>query len=331
MIDSTYSFAWGTQYVQDLKSGGITLNNMDVGGENFRDCAKSIGSNYRVLEQIGADNVVLAKTVQDVLAAKRKGKVAVFFGTQDGTPIEREIGFLQVLWHLGVRVFGLAYNVRNSIADGLMEKSNAGLSEFGTRVIREANRLHMVIDLSHVGKASTMDAMKASSDPVVFSHSNARAIYDHPRNIDEEQVKALAEKNGVIGITGFGPAVKQLKSNSDAPTLDDFLDHLDNMVRVAGVEHVGIGLDIGEGRTREEVEKFKAGASGVSGTEDVARSGRYEYGFDNWYVRELRGPHGPTKWWLIAAGLLVRGYSDQEIIKILGGNVLRVYEQIWGN
>jgi membrane dipeptidase len=330
MVDSTLSHAWGPQYFGDLKAGGVTLNNIEVGGENLRDCLKSMAANYRILEQACTDDIILARTAEDILAAKHEGKVSVFFGTQNGAPIEREMQFLGILWRLGLRVFGLAYNVRNSIADGLMERSNAGLSRFGVQVIEELNRLHMVIDLSHVGKASTMEAMSVSKEPVIFSHSNARALYDHPRNIDDEQIKALAEKNGIIGITGFGPAVKLLKSSNDVPTLDDFLDHLDYMVRLAGVDHVGIGLDIGEGRTREEVERFKAGASDTAGTEGVARSGRYEYGFDNWYVKELRGPNGPMKWWLITAGMLMRSYSDHEILKILGGNALRVYKEVWG-
>jgi membrane dipeptidase len=302
---------------------------MGAGEQSFRASAKSIATNYQVLERVGAQDAILVRTTEEILAAKKEGKAAVFFGTQNGSPIEREIGFLRILWHLGIRIFGLDYNVRNLIADRLMEPAVTGLSKFGVQAVEELNRLHMMVDVSHVRRKSSMDALEVSRDPIVFSHSNARAIYDHPRNIDEEQIKVLAEKDGVIGITGFGPAGELLKSETDVPTLDDFLDHLDYMVNVAGVDHVGIGLDIGEGRTRKEVERFKSGVNSSPGTEGVARSGKYEYGFDSWYVRELRGPHGPMNRWLIAVGLLQPGCSDQDILKILGGNVLRVYKHVW--
>lgn len=314
-MESTYSvhpqIMFSNEYFQKLKSVGITcgiVTDAHAPTHNFIETIKRMCVSYGYIDQ---NKISMATTVEDIKRAKEEGKVALVRGFQNATPIEYDLDLLTVFHRLGVRVIGLMYNERNLLGDGCEEKTDCGLSKFGTQAVEEMNKLGILIDLSHVGYRSSMDAMETSKDPVIFSHSNARALSDHYRNITDEQIKALAEKDGVMGIAVFTPLVGKINSN-----IENYLDHIDYVVKLVGVDHVGIGLDFIEGLTREEFEALKS-------RPELALLLR---GLELETVSIIRSI---TEFTNITRGLVARGYSDEEIQKILGGNFLRVFEKVW--
>ena len=325
MLDATFLQHWDQEYYDKLIKAGVTLDELDVEAYNFRQAVDVFNARISALSNIGMDKVIIARRTEDVYRAKKEGKIAFFFHTQHGSIIENDLRLLETLHQMGLRVFGLCYSIRNHIADGCNEITDAGLSAFGQRVVKKCNELGIVIDLSHVGHQSSLEAIELSNDPTIFSHSNANGVYRNRRNIDDDQIMAIGENNGVIGIASWGPMLKQLTSDEDQPTLKDMLDHLNYIVDMIGIDHVGIGVDVGWKRTKEETE-MDSNTLAFSAAELIPRSGPYIYGHHNWYVKEL---WDPEDWPLITDGLVARGYSDDEILKILGGNFMRVFKAVW--
>jgi membrane dipeptidase len=211
----------------------------------------------------------------------------------------------------------LTYNYPNFIGSGCYSKVDFGLTRFGMDVISEMNRLGILIDLSHVGEKTTFEAMEASKKPVVFTHSNAKEVFDCPRNITDEQIKACAEKEGVIGLDAWGGNVRAPKNEDDYLTTEDLLVHFDHMVDIVGVDHIGFGLDF------SEVER-PVWARQMSGEVNYA----YIPGIARW-SSETYCIKSITEFPNFTRGLVSRGYSDQEITKILGGNFIRVFKEVW--
>jgi membrane dipeptidase len=210
---------------------------------------------------------------------------------------------------MGVRIIQLTYNERNPLGDGCTERTDAGLSDLGLEVIREMNRLGLLIDLSHVGYQTSMEAIETSHAPVIFSHSNARAICNSPRNLSDDQIRSVAARGGVVGVNDFPTFVSQDAS----PTIEHLLDHIDYLVHLVGDDHVGLGFDFST-ETEDDYEYFKY-------KQDV-------YPKPPWIYPS--GIDGFEKIPNVTRGLVVRGYSDEAIRRILGGNFLRVFRQVWG-
>ncbi len=256
----------------------------------FRATLDRIISTYSIL---GGGRMVYGETVEDILEAKEKDKLAVILQFQNSLPIEHDMRLLEVWYKLGVRIMQLTYNPRNLVGDGCYEKTNCGLSEFGHKVVEEMNRIGLVIDLSHVAPKSANEAIEMSKDPIIFSHSNAKALADVNRNITDDQIKAVAEKGGVIGI-GTPSFIVKKDGEKTGTTIIDFVNHIDYMVKLVGSDYVGIGTDYTEGRGPPDF-CFKS----ITDLVDVA------------------------------AELLERGYSDQDVKKIMGENWLRVFKKVW--
>jgi len=219
------------------------------------------------------------------------------------------------------------------VGDGCLERGDAGLSDFGVQVIEKMNRLGIVISLSHTGKRTCMEAIEVSQLPVIFSHSSVRALCDHPRNIEDEEIEAVARKGGVVGICAIGRFLKADPTQEDPATLEDFMHHVDYVVRLVGVDHVGIGLDSTE---------FQAAFSkhGVMSDRDFPperhqRIFKPEYWppvetWDNTWAFRVQGLESVMQLPDLTQGLLGRGYSETEVGKIMGGNFMRVFRQVWG-
>jgi membrane dipeptidase len=238
------------------------------------------------LEQAQADVAIVRKT-DDILAARAAGRTALLFVIEHADCTERSLNVLRMLYEVGVRSIGLTHNLSSWAADGNGEaREGVGLTAFGAHLVREMNRLGMVVDLAHVSESAFFSALNISVKPVLFSHGNARALCEHTRNLTDEQLRALAGNGGVIGLS----FVPMFVSATD-PTLDRFFDHVDHIVKVAGVDCVGLGSD------------FEGGGTVL---EDV------------------------TQMWRISEGLIQRGYTEGDIRKILGGNVLRVLQATIG-
>ena len=205
-------------------------------------------------------------------------------------------------------------------ANGCFERRDEGLSNFGLDAVREMNQLGILIDLSHVGDRTTLEAIEASEKPVAITHANARAYHNHPRNKQDEALKLLAEKGGVIGACSFCPF---LPTGFDS-TVEDYINAIDDMVERIGIDHVAIGTDT----TQDQPLSFWHYISAQQGT-------KYPSTFTNtsWRYEELsfqpKGMEKPDEFPNLAETLVTRGYSSQEITKILGGNWLRVFQDVW--
>jgi len=185
-----------------------------------------------------SDKVVHATRVNDIVQAKLDGKVSVVVSIEGGEAIEGNLAVLRVLQQLGIRIFGLTHNNRNQIGDGVGERTQSGLTNFGFKSIKELNKLGVVIDVSHLNDEGFWDVIEASKDPIVATHSNTRAICNVPRNLSDKQIKAIAKNGGVVGVNFFAECIDPIH-----PTLDRILDHIDHMVNLVGVDYVGIGSD----------------------------------------------------------------------------------------
>lgn len=175
----------------------------------------------------------------DLLKLKNSGKRGGLLSLEGADALEGSLEYLRILYRLGVRSIGLTWNYRNEAADGCGEKIPAGLSRFGREIIREANRLGIVVDVSHLGEPGFWEVAKLNSQPFIASHSNCRAICDHPRNLTDDQIRMLISKGGVIGLT-FVPIFVCKK---EQVTITDFLKHIEHLLALGGEDHLAFGSD----------------------------------------------------------------------------------------
>jgi len=175
--------------------------------------------------------------VDDMDDALRNGEKALWIGMEGGEPLE-SLDVLEVFHSLGLRVLTLTWSLRNMIGDGVFERTNGGLTNFGVEVVGKAEELGILLDLSHINEAGFWDTLEVTAFPVIASHSNARALCDHPRNLTDEQIKAIAERGGVIGAVAIPSFVDR-----ERPTLNRYVEHIEYMVDTVGYRHVGFGFD----------------------------------------------------------------------------------------
>jgi len=191
------------------------------------------------------DQVVIVRTTAELEAAKAEGKLAVILAIENSEVLEGSLYALRALHRIGVRSLGLTHHPRARAADGCEEgEYGGGLTRFGRQLVRLMNELGVVVDVSHISDRGFWDVLEVSERPVLASHSNCRALCEHPRNLTDEQLRALAEHGGVVGIT-FVPSFV----DAAAPSLERLLDHLDHAIQVAGIDHVGLGSDFDGGGT----------------------------------------------------------------------------------
>jgi membrane dipeptidase len=246
----------------------------------------------------------------DFRRAEAEGRVAVVLGFEGAMPIDDDLGLLRMFHRLGIRSIGLTWNGRNLLGDGVAVGAGGGLTRFGRTAVAEMNRLGIVIDVSHMSDEGTRDAIEASAHPVIASHSNARALCPHPRNLPDDLAQALARRGGVVGLH----MLAQFLTGSTEASLDRFLDHVDHLVRLCGPAHVGLGPDCMEAWPAAVYRELWIG------TEMAALEFRYPPEFDSL----AKCPN-------VTRGLVARGYDDDAIRGILGGNMLRVFETVLGS
>ncbi|HSD48508.1 MAG TPA: membrane dipeptidase [Actinomycetota bacterium] len=274
------------------------------------------------------DDLAFVETVEDVHAAKAAGRLGVTLHSQNATPFGLDLDLVGELYAAGLRMSGLAYNVRSLAADGCIEESNAGLSRFGRRLVLEMNRVGMIVDGSHVGVRSTLEAMDVAEAPFVFSHNGCAAVREHPRNLTDEQLLRCAQTGGVIGIL----AIPLFLTGERSAPFEAFLRHLLHAIEVAGVEHVGLGLDHWYGMPPyadliwPSVDaRADDGVSDLRGIfwDEPALAGQ------DVVEGEVEGLGTPAGVPLITAALLDRGLSEAEVTGIMGGSWLRVVAATW--
>jgi len=314
IIDGLEVSRWGEKPFRQMREGGLTAVSATVAViEGFRETITAIAEWHRLFERY--DSLIMpVKTVDDIRRAKELAKTGIVLGFQNTSPIEDDLYLLSVFRELGVRVIQLTYMERNYVGDGCLERTDCGLSAFGLEVIEEMNRLGILIDLSHVGYTTTMEAIEASEKPVAFTHANPRALWDHPRNKSDEQIEALAAKGGVIGANVYPPF---LAAGSKA-TLDDVVEVIDYLVSLVGADHVGIGTDFTEGQPAEWFDYILTGKS--------KKGPRMEMEFP---IVNPEGIRSAAQFPNLTRALLDHGYAESDVKKIMGENWLRLYEEVW--
>lgn len=267
------------------------------------------------------DRLINVLKVDDIYRAKAENKLGIILAFQDTTHLQADLTMIEIYYKLGVRQMQLCYNKRNAAGDGCEEPGNAGLSRFGEAAIKEMNRLGILVDLSHTGYRTTMEAMEVSKKPVVFSHGNAKAVWDSPRNLTDEQVIKVAKMGGTVGVNGYPAFV----SSSSKPKVNDLINHIDYYVNLVGIDHVAIGMDY-----YEQQAGVLDDAKAMEIYEDLIASGRWTSGVypppPYYYPEEIQLPE---KFGNLVPALLARGYVESDIKKILGENFIRVLKEVW--
>ncbi len=323
VIDGLQAAPMTAEHFARLRVAGIdAVNYTSVNiTHDFSGAALDLMQLRRTIDQ-HASEVLLVERADDILRAQREGRIGLIMGLQNARPVMEDLGFVQALHRLGVRIIQLTYNERNVLGDGCVERANGGLSRFGHRVVAEMNRLGMLVDLSHCGERTTLDAIEASSLPVAVTHSNAKSLTPSPRNKAPEVLRALAARDGVIGAAFWAPM--SYRDPAVRPRFSDFLDHVDALVDQAGIDHVGIGSDLGEGESRAYYEAMFARGGGLY-PEVTEVLGEW-YDFDR---RMVEGLESAVAFPRVTAGLFERGYQPEDVTKLLGGNFLRVLRDAW--
>lgn len=281
--------------------------NVGFGQQGVEEHVRMIAHFRRWLAEREADYVLVA-TADDIERARRERKLAVMFDIEGMNALSDQLSLVSFYYDLGVRWMLVAYNLHNRAGGGCQEADDPGLTPFGRKVLDEMARVGMVTCCSHTGHRTTMDVMGYSKRPVIFSHSNARAVYDHPRNVRDEALKACAATGGVVGINGIGLFL----TGSGGDLIDAFVRHMDYVVQLIGADHVGLGLDyVFDSSELDEV---------VSDPKMFPPELGYQSGI------QMVAPEAIEE---VVARLLGLGYSDVDIRSILGGNFFRVAKQVW--
>ncbi|HUG16926.1 MAG TPA: membrane dipeptidase [Thermomicrobiales bacterium] len=316
VFDALAAIGQSREIVSRLLEAGYDALNLTVSahGETLEIALQKMAIFYW-FRDAAADLVRVVTSAAD-LDDVHRGKLRIIVGFQGAEPIQQNFHHISIFHALGVRLVQLTYNEQNRLGYGCLEPDDRGLTHFGIQSVREFNRLGMVVDVSHAGYRTSLDAVNVSSDPVIASHSNPRSLRDNPRNITDEQMKAIAERGGVIGIASFADFVADTRQGQ--PTLAQYIDHIAYAVNMVGVEHVGIGTDAMDAR----------GSAGIWWNANTKRKYPEQCGaMDD----KMHGITGFESWYdfpSLTDGLLQRGFSDDDTRKIIGGNFLRVMRAV---
>jgi membrane dipeptidase len=294
--------------VSELKryrDSGVTFVSLNIGMDlNSFENTIQVLARYRSYTAAHRDRYVLAQTVDDIRRAKESGRLAIAFDLEGSDPLLGNLNLISLYYDLGVRQMLLAYNKDNRASGGCME-GKIGLTDYGREVIQEMNRVGMMVDLSHMGDRATFEACEVSAAPVIFSHSNPGGLRQHARNISDEQIRACARTGGVVGINGIGGFLGGTSSELIVKNIEYVMD-------LVGPEHVGIGLDYVI--DKQELIEY------VEGHPDIFPPGK---------IGDVLSFVEPEQFPEFTELLHQKGYSEEIIRGVLGGNFLRVAEQIW--
>lgn len=263
------------------------------------------------------DYAIRADRVQDITRAHEEGRIAIIPHLEGASMIENDLDRIDILYGLGVRCIGLVYSEANMIGSGLKEKNDGGLTQFGYDVVKRFNKVGMTIDLAHVGDKTTMDAIEASEKPALITHSGCRALWDTKRMKSDEVLHALAERGGVLGIEAAPHTT--LTEKNPKHNIEGIMEHFEKAVEIMGIDHVGFGPDtlFGDHVAMHHMFSRELGIKAIQA----------EMKYDE--VEFVDGIENPSEFKNIVRWLVKNGYSDHEIEKVVGKNVLRVLEKTW--
>jgi membrane dipeptidase len=304
-----------------VRHSGLTVVKASLGGinDNFAQTVESIAQVQRLIE-LHPQYFMQVRTAADMLRAKQENKLGIILSFESTDMLDGKLSSFELFRNFGVRVMQLSYNRKSPFAAGVMEPSGGGLTPLGREAVHEMNRLGIAIDLSHANPPTTSDVLQLSKLPPVMTHASCAAVYAHPRAKSDEQLRALAQRGGVVGIFDL----PYLSASPHQPTVDDYMAHLEHALKVAGEDHVGIGSDQG-------IEPFDTSPQGMAEfAKETARrkaAGLAAPGEDR--PTYVVGLNVPNRIEVITEQLLKRGYSAALTEKIIGKNFARVFTQIW--
>ncbi|HEY2891371.1 MAG TPA: membrane dipeptidase [Dongiaceae bacterium] len=308
VIDGLQYSNWDRALLEELKAGGIdAVHATIVYWEDARQTLALLADwNRRFRDH--ADLIRPARSGDDIRAAKKDGRIAIVFGAQNCTPIEQDLGLVEVFRSLGLMIMQLTYNNQSPLGTGCYEATDSGLTRFGREVVREMNRVGMIVDLSHTAETTTLETIAFSKRPVCISHANPIFFHQNVRNKSDKVLKALAESGGMLGFSLY-----PLHIGGAACTLEAFTGMVARTADLMGVAHIGIGSDTVRGWPDSVL--------------DWMRSGRWTYStakpnwpdWQSWY-------RTPADFGNLTAGLLARGFSSDDVARIMGGNWLEFME-----
>ena len=308
---------WNKDSMKALDESGYTGFNASVDSGNLAKGLKNLEEWQKRIQE-NANRLLLATSANDYVRAKKENKTAIMLGFQNATMVEDSIENLDKLYKAGTRWIQLTYNERNLLGDGCTERTNAGLSDFGIEVVERMNELGIIVDVSHCGKQTTIDGIKFSKYGASINHSMCEALYkNHPRAKTDDQIRAMADKGGVIGIICLGYMIGP--NLGTETTLETYVDHIAHAVKVGGIDHVGLGADFA-------IQGLEASGA----TRDnwyVPRLTRFKDTYNvQWppWIPELDTTH---RYRHVARALNKSGFSSGDIEKILGQNWLRYYRE----
>jgi len=311
--------------LQDALASGLTAVNATIGYtagpmDPFEASVRDIAV-WNLLIKSHPDQLLKVWSADDIRKAKQEGKVGIIMGFQNAAMMGDDATRVDIFAGLGVKIIQLTYNPRNQLGDGSIEKENRGLTPFGHEVVERLNATRTLIDLSHSGEQTCLDAIRASKDPIAITHTGCRALSDLPRNKTDEELRLLADKGGMVGIY-FMPFLKA----DSFPDATDVVRHIEHAVQVCGEDHVGIGTD-GTTTQVDDLEGYRAVVN--KEVEQRRAAGISAPGEKPGVVPFIPDLQGPGQFQKLADLLHQRGHSSDRIEKILGQNFLRLMDDVW--
>jgi len=289
--------------LQRMVENGFTAVSLTVGGD-WMDLPATVQSiakeRHFFLGQ--PDKYVLVESADDVLRAKKDGKLAVGFHFQGANPIAHDLAMVDVYYKLGIRHMLMCYNVKTPIGDGCQEQTDGGLSRLGSDLVHEMNRVGMLVDVAHTGYRTSMDVFATSGEPVIISHANVRSLCDHTRNVQDDQIVACAKSGGVVGVIAFGP----VHGDDGTPLVELLLRHIQYIADLVGPQHVGLALDL-------------------IYDQSVSKPTMWNPYFHPRPIADVP----PEQMDEIVDGLLGHGFSESETRGVLGENWMNVARRVW--
>lgn len=299
----------------NMMDGVCTITSKN--GWKWNDVLHDLG--MRLCDLAHQSMVIRCEKVDDMIRAHKEGKIALVPVIEGAAMLENEVDRVDILYGFGVRMMGITYSESNALGSGLKEKNDGGLTAFGHKVVERMNKVGMAIDCSHVGDKTTMDVIKASSKPIFLSHCGARALWNSRRLKPDDVLKACADKGGVIGIEAAPHTT--LTVNNPSHSIESFMEHFEYIKDLVGIDHVAFGPDTLYG---DHVGLHHAFAANLSIKSSREGSGEFEE------VEYVKGMENPTEASInIVRWLVKHNYSDEDIEKVLGGNIIRALKEIW--